>query len=141
MTTFMIAYKIHCLPEADFIFLYTVDYCSSNLEIHKPTTEKSHVSDISLKVYMAKTIICCVRAMSIVTIVFYSCMVTTCTCTCTAVSKNSWSSRVSMHKESSRMWPNLLGETLFWCRAFIAYSKSAWPCYLPWSYTPCTKAI
>ena len=35
-----------------------------DLEIHKPTTEKSHVSNSLYEVYMSKTIICCTSMMS-----------------------------------------------------------------------------
>ena len=72
-----------------------------NLKFTSPTTEKSHVSDISYKGYMGKTIICRTLTMSIVIMVLYSCMVTTCTCICTRVSKNSRFFAVYLHKESS----------------------------------------
>ena len=72
-----------------------------DLEMQEPTTEKTHMSDISYKVYMGKTIICHTHAMSTI-IILHSCMVTrfTCTgCTCTGVSKNLQSFTVSVHKE------------------------------------------
>ena len=77
-----------------------------DLEIHEPTSEKSHVRDILYKAYMAKTVICCSLAMNTIIIVLYSCMVTTCTCICTEVSKNSRFSPVYVHKESSLVWPD-----------------------------------
>ena len=89
-----------------------------DLEIHKPTIEKSHMSNISYKVYNGKIIICQTHVMSTVIIVVHSCMVTTCMCTCTGgVSKNLRSSTVSVHTESSLMWP-----TLFWC-SYHGYYK------------------
>ena len=45
-----------------------------------PTTEKSHMSNISYKVYMSKIIICHTLAMSTVIVILYSCMVTMCMC-------------------------------------------------------------
>ena len=42
------------------------------------TTKESHISDISHKVYMSKTVICC-TCTSTVIIVFYLCMVIMCT--------------------------------------------------------------
>ena len=46
------------------------------------------MSNISYKAYMGKIVIGCTLAMSIVIIVLYSCMVTTCMRICTGVSKN-----------------------------------------------------
>ena len=60
-----------------------------------PTTEKSHVSDISYKAYMGKIVICRTLAVSAM-----------CTCICTRVSKNSGFSTVYMYKESSLVWPD-----------------------------------
>ena len=71
-----------------------------------PTAKKSHVSDISNKDYMGKTIICCTLTLSTVIIVLYSCMVTTYTCICTGVSKDSRFSIVYMCKEFSLVWPD-----------------------------------
>ena len=68
-----------------------------------PTTEKSYLSD-SYKVYMDKTVICHTLVMSTVIIVLYSCMITT--FICAGVSKNSRSSAVYLHKESSLVWPD-----------------------------------
>ena len=51
-----------------------------DLEIHKPTNKKSHMSNILYKVYICKTVICHICAMSTIFIVFHSCMVTTCAC-------------------------------------------------------------
>ena len=55
---------------------------------------------------MSKTVICCTSMMSTLFIVFHLCMVTTCMCPCTGVSKNSWSSTVSVNKKSNLVWPN-----------------------------------
>ena len=79
-----------------------------NLEIYKPYYGKSHVSDISYKAYMGKTIICHRLALSTIIIVLYSCMVTTCTCICTGVSINSRFSKAYtyVHKKSSLVWPD-----------------------------------
>ena len=52
------------------------------------TTEKSHMSDISYKAYMGKTVICRTLAISTVIIVVYLCIVTTCMCIFTGVPKN-----------------------------------------------------
>ena len=73
-----------------------------------PTMEKSHLSDISYKAYMGKTIICRTFAMSTVIIGLYLCMVTTCTCVCTGVSITLRFSKAYtyVHKESSLIWPN-----------------------------------
>ena len=71
------------------------------------TTEKSHMSDISYKAYMGKTVICCTLAMNTIIAVLYLCMVTTCTCICTGVSKNPIFSAVYVHKESSLVRPDL----------------------------------
>ena len=73
-----------------------------------PTPEKSHVSDISYKAYMGKTVICRTLAISTIITVLYSCMVTMCMCICTGVSKKSRFSAVYVHKEYkiSPVWPN-----------------------------------
>ena len=81
---------------------------------------------------MCKTVIWCTSVMSTLFIAFHSCMVTTCMCVCTGVSKNSWSSTVSVDKNLI-----LCGQTLFLCKAVIACSMSPWPCHLPWLYMPC----
>ena len=69
-----------------------------------PITEKSHVSNISYKAYMAKTKICHTLAMSTINIFLYMCMVTMGTCICTGVSKYSGFPTVYVHKESSLVW-------------------------------------
>ena len=51
-----------------------------------PTTEKSHMNDISYKAYMSKTVVCRTHAMSTIIIVLYLCMVTMYTYICTGVS-------------------------------------------------------
>ena len=94
-----------------------------------PTTENSY------KGYMGKTIICYTLTTNTI-IILYSYMVTMFTCICTRVSKNSRSSTVYVHKESGLIWPDLSNQTLFWCRASIACSISAWPCYSSWLYMP-----
>ena len=75
-----------------------------------PTTEKSHMSDISYKAYMSKTVICCTLSISTIIILLYSCI-------------RAWSLRVRVyvkvrprtqdslqysyvHKESSLVWPD-----------------------------------
>ena len=98
-----------------------------------PTTKKSHVSNISYKAYMGKTIICRTLAMSTVIIVLYLCMVTTCTYICTGVSKNSKSLAVYVHKEYNLVWPNPF-------LTQVTCSISAQPCHLPWTYI-CHAAI
>ena len=67
------------------------------------------MSDISCKVYMSKAVICSTLVMSTVIIVLYLCMVTTWTCIHTYIQeylKNSRSSTVCVHKESSIIWPD-----------------------------------
>ena len=58
-----------------------------------PTTRKPHVSDISYKGYIGKTIICRTLIMSTIS-----------TCICTGVSKNSGLSAVYEHRETSLVW-------------------------------------
>ena len=70
-----------------------------------PTTEKSHVSNISYKAYMDITI-SCISAMNTVIIDLHLCMVTMCKYICTGMSKNSRLSVVHVHKESSLIWPD-----------------------------------
>ena len=83
-------------------------------------TEKSHVSKISYKAYMGKTVICCTLTMTL-----QSCI-------------HAWSQRACMYvQECLRTQDppqymcrkNLVscGQTLFWHRAFIAYSISTRP--------------
>ena len=75
-----------------------------------PTTEKSHVSNISYKAYMGKTAICRTLTMSTVIILLCLCIVTTCMCICRGV-YNYIRTQDSLqynyvHKESSLVWLN-----------------------------------
>ena len=72
------------------------------------TTEESHVSNISHKVYMSKTVVCCACTTSTVIIVFYLCMVTMCT-RASVYKKCSYS---IIHSFIHFVWPHS-----FWCRA------------------------
>ena len=77
-----------------------------------PTTEKSHVSDISYKAYMSKTVICCTHVISTIIILLYSCICAWSprVCVCVYV-KECLRTQDSLqysyvHKESSLVWPD-----------------------------------
>ena len=88
-------------------------------------TEKSHVSKISYKAYMGKTVICCTLAMSTVIIVLYSCMVTTCPYVHMYVQECLRTQDPPQYMSRKNLVS--YGQTLFWHRTFIACSISTWP--------------